>query len=172
MRGERREERGHFSHLSLFAPLAYASFIEELTLFYSMRRIDEIIIHCSATPEGRDYTVADITRWHMAKGFRTIGYHFVIYRDGSIHDGRPLAQVGAHCRDHNAHSIGVCYIGGLAVDGRTPCDTRTTAQKESLQHLIQVLRVRFPRIAVHGHRDYAPKACPSFDATVEYQKLR
>ena len=82
-----------------------------------MRKIDDIIIHCTATAEGRDVSVADIRRWHKARGFVDVGYHYVVYLDGSVHEGRPLAQVGAHCRGHNAHSVGVCYVGGLAADG-------------------------------------------------------
>ena len=73
-----------------------------------MRKITEIIVHCSATPEGKDYTVQDIDRWHRARGFKCIGYHYVIYRDGSIHNGRPVEQTGAHCQKHNANSIGIC----------------------------------------------------------------
>lgn len=80
-----------------------------------MRKISKIIIHCSATPEGRDYTVADINRWHRARGFRKIGYHFVIYRDGSIHVGRTKNEIGAHCTGQNSISIGICYIGGLSL---------------------------------------------------------
>ena len=136
-----------------------------------MRSINEIIVHCSATPEGRDFTIADITRWHKARGFRTIGYHFVIYRDGSVHAGRPLEQAGAHCLKHNKHSIGVCYIGGCATDGRTPKDTRTPEQKEALVKLLTELHNRFPHATIHGHRDFAAKACPSFNATLEYKKL-
>lgn len=136
-----------------------------------MRSINEIIVHCSATPEGKDFTVADITRWHKARGFRTIGYHYVVYRDGSIHTGRPLEQVGAHCLRHNAHSIGICYIGGCAADGKTPKDTRTEAQTTSLLALLRQLKDQFPNAAIHGHRDFAAKACPSFDATREYKKL-
>ena len=91
-----------------------------------MREIKSIILHCSATPEGKDFTVADITRWHKERGFRTIGYHYVVYRDGTVHKGRPVEQIGAHCEGHNKDSIGVCYIGGLMTDGKTPKDTRTT----------------------------------------------
>ena len=127
-----------------------------------MRQITQIIIHCSATPEGRDYTVADIDRWHRARGFRQIGYHYVIYRDGSIHIGRPLNEAGAHCQGHNAHSVGICYIGGLAKDGRTPKDTRTPEQRNSLQTLLHQLREDFPQATIHGHYEFAPKACPSF----------
>ena len=127
-----------------------------------MRQITQIIIHCSATPEGRDYTVADIDRWHRARGFRQIGYHYVIYRNGSIHIGRPLNEAGAHCQGHNAHSVGICYIGGLAKDGRTPKDTRTPEQRNSLQTLLHQLREDFPQATIHGHYEFAPKACPSF----------
>ena len=63
-----------------------------------MRKIDLIIIHCSATPEGKDFRAADIDRWHRQQGFKSIGYHFVVYRDGSVHAGRPIDQQGAHCK--------------------------------------------------------------------------
>ena len=101
-----------------------------------MRKINEIILHCSATAEGKDYTVADIDKWHKQRGFKCIGYHYVIYRDGSVHQGRPLNEIGAHTTGHNANSIGICYIGGCAKDGRTPKDTRTPQQKEALFSLI------------------------------------
>lgn len=136
-----------------------------------MRQINEIIVHCAATREGRDFTVEDITRWHKARGFATIGYHYVIYRDGSIHEGRPLEQIGAHCVGHNKHSIGICYIGGCASDGKTPKDTRTPEQKEALLSLLRRLKARFPNATIHGHRDFAAKACPSFDAFREYRHL-
>ena len=136
-----------------------------------MRQINEIIVHCAATREGRDFTVEDITRWHKARGFATIGYHYVIYRDGSIHEGRPLEQIGAHCVGHNKHSIGICYIGGCASDGKTPKDTRTPEQKEALLSLLRRLKARFPNATIHGHRDFAAKACPSYDAFREYRQL-
>ena len=136
-----------------------------------MRKINEIIVHCAATREDRDFTVEDITRWHKARGFATIGYHYVIYRDGSIHEGRPLEQIGAHCVGHNKHSIGICYIGGCASDGKTPKDTRTPEQKEALLSLLRRLKARFPNATIHGHRDFAAKACPSYDAFREYRQL-
>ena len=138
-----------------------------------MRHINEIIVHCSATPEGKDYTVADITKWHKARGYNTIGYHYVIYRDGSIHEGRNLGDEGAHCVGHNKNSIGVCYVGGLAADGKTPKDTRTPEQKAALIKLLKGLNVVFPETKhnIFGHRDFANKACPSFDATMEYKDL-
>lgn len=138
-----------------------------------MRKINEIIVHCSATAEGKDYTVEDITRWHKARGFKTIGYHYVVYRDGSVHAGRPVNEIGAHCLGHNANSIGVCYIGGLATDGKTPKDTRTGAQKEALRNLLKKLvkEYHLSKGSIHGHRDFAAKACPSFDATSEYKDI-
>lgn len=132
-------------------------------------KIKEIIIHCSATTEGRNYTVSDIDRWHRKQGYRCIGYHFVIYRDGSIHVGRAKNQMGAHCRGHNAISLGVCYIGGLAVDGK-PKDTRTPQQKASLRALIAQLREEYPEATIHGHNEFAAKACPCFDVKKEFGK--
>lgn len=137
----------------------------------SKRTINEIIVHCSATVEGKDYTVADITRWHLARGFNNIGYHYVVYRDGTIHNGRDVDNSGAHCTGHNAHSIGVCYIGGLATDGETPKDTRTDAQKAALLKLIKALKGIYPKATVHGHREYANRHCPCFDAKTEYKNV-
>ena len=137
----------------------------------SSRRINEIIVHCSATREGRDYTVADITKWHKQRGFNDIGYHYVIYRDGSLHNGRDVNLVGAHCTNHNAHSIGVCYIGGCKTDGTSPKDTRTDAQKAALLSLLKDLRKKYPYVMIHGHNEFANKACPSFDATNEYKNI-
>lgn len=131
----------------------------------------EIIIHCSATPEGKDYTIADIDRWHKERGFNKIGYNYVIYRDGSKHVGRKEDEVGAHCQGHNSISIGICYIGGLAKDGKTPKDTRTPEQKKSIIELIKDIKTRHPNAKVYGHRDFANKACPSFDAKTEYKDL-
>lgn len=135
------------------------------------RKITEIIVHCSATPEGKDFTVIDIATWHKQRGFRTIGYHYVIYRDGSVHLGRPEGEIGAHCTGHNAVSIGICYIGGLAADGKTPKDTRTKEQHEALLMLLRRLRAKYPNAKIYGHRDFAAKACPSFDARKEYAAL-
>ena len=135
-----------------------------------MRAINEIIIHCSATPAGRDCTVSQIRRWHLQRGFRDIGYHYVIYLDGSIHGGRPVSEVGAHCKGHNAHSVGVCYVGGLSDDGRTPKDTRTPEQKKSLGNLIRRLHELYPSATLHGHREFAARDCPCFDVG-EYRYL-
>ena len=136
-----------------------------------MRTINEIIIHCADTPAGRDNTVADITAWHKDRGFRTIGYHYVIYRDGSIHTGRPVQEIGAHCKGHNAHSIGICYIGGKSADGKKQEDTRTPEQKEALLSLLRQLKAQYPNATIYGHRDFSSKLCPCFDARSEYKSL-
>jgi N-acetylmuramoyl-L-alanine amidase len=142
-----------------------------LRLKKSRRTINEIIIHCTATPEGRDYPVAEIRRWHLARGFSDIGYHYIIHLDGKIEEGRDVNISGAHCTGHNTNSIGVSYIGGVKSDGVTPKDTRTIEQKASLASLLMELRKLYPRAKIHGHRDFANKACPSFDATSEYRKF-
>ena len=140
------------------------------------RTINKIIVHCTATPEGKDYTVAQIRQCHLARKFNDIGYHYLIYRDGSIHEGRKESLVGAHCTGYNAHSIGVCYVGGCVADTdpnwqRKPKDTRTPAQKSALLKLLKELRIKYPKAKIHSHRDFANKACPSFDATAEYKNI-
>lgn len=125
-----------------------------------MRKITEIIIHCSATTEGKDFTVEDIDRWHRQRGFNGIGYHFVIYRDGSIHAGRSKRQIGAHCKGHNTISIGICYIGGLSTDGK-PKDTRTAAQKASLHALVEQLQEEFPSPPFTATTSSPPKPVPA-----------
>ena len=131
-----------------------------------MRTIDKIIVHCTATKEGQSVTVADVTAWHKARGFVTIGYHYLIGLGGEIWTGRSEQQVGAHTTGQNAHSIGVCYVGGLDANMK-PKDTRTAEQKESLLRLINELRGKYPKATVHGHYEFANKACPCFDV-IEY----
>ena len=141
-----------------------------------MRPITEIIIHCSATKEGANFKAADIRRWHTTpppkgNGWKDIGYHYVVDLDGTIEQGRPPDQVGAHTKDHNAKTIGICYVGGRDANGNVK-DTRTAAQKAAIEKLVKALKTCFPTITkVRGHRDYAAKACPSFDARTEYQRL-
>lgn len=135
-----------------------------------MRQIDMIIVHCTATPAGREVSVAEVDRWHRARGFRSIGYHYLVGLDGSVAVGRPEAQTGAHCAGHNARSIGVCYVGGLDSKGR-PADTRTAQQRSALRRLLTALRRRYPGAAIHGHREFTAKACPCFDARAEYAGL-
>ena len=134
-----------------------------------MRKINEIIVHCSATREGQDISVDTIRQWHIKRGWSDIGYHFVIYLDGSVHEGRPLERIGAHTIGHNRNSIGVCYTGGMNKEYTKAKDTRTTAQKESLKNLLMSYKNKYKDIKIYGHRDFANKACPSFDATSEYK---
>ena len=130
-----------------------------------MRKINEIILHCSATPEGKDFRAADIDRWHKKQGWKCIGYNYVIDLDGKVEEGRPLSMTGAHTVGHNQNSIGVCYIGGVEKDNvKKAKDTRTIAQKESMYALVyQLLNLYNLSIAnVHCHNEFAAKACPSF----------
>ncbi len=137
-----------------------------------MRKIDKLIIHCSATPEGRDVKTEIIKNWHVnGNHWKDIGYHYVIELDGSVHKGRDESVIGAHCSGQNANSIGICYIGGIAKDGKTPKDTRTEAQKQSLIKLLKELKQKYPKATIHGHCEYANKACPCFDAKTEYEYL-
>ena len=135
-----------------------------------MRQIDKIIIHCTATPTGRTVTVKDVDTWHRQRGFQGIGYHFLIGLKGELWDGRQVETVGAHTLGKNARSIDVCYVGGLDLKGK-PIDTRTDAQKRALITLLKSLKSKFPKATIHGHREFAEKACPCFDARNEYKNL-
>lgn len=137
-----------------------------------MRTITLIIVLCSANKEGSTLRLADIDRYHRSLGWKGCGYHYVIPTDGTVEVGRPEAQIGAHCANHNCHSIGICYIGGLAADGTTPKDTRTDAQKASLLKLLAELHSRYPKALIVGHNTLNPqKPCPCFDAAAEYMSL-
>lgn len=123
-----------------------------------MREINKIIIHCAATPNGRDVHAADIDRWHKQRGWSGIGYHFVVALDGEIEPGRPLEVIGAHCKGHNRDSIGICLIG---------TDRFTQKQWRALERLLAHLSLRFPEATVHGHREFNPhKLCPGFDVSL------
>lgn len=135
------------------------------------RHVTEIIVHCTATRAGHVVTAADVDRWHRSRGFNSIGYHWLVGLDGTVEAGRPEARVGAHCVGHNTCSIGVCYVGGLDSAGKA-ADTRTTAQQNALTDLIADLCRRYPGAAVHGHREFAAKVCPCFDAAAEYRHLQ
>lgn len=137
----------------------------------SKRNITEIIVHCTATPEGRNTTVEEITQWHKQRHFATIGYHYVVYLDGTIHEGRDADIAGAHCLNHNTNSIGVCYVGGMDKNNKKAKDTRTELQKNALLNLLIDLKALYPKATIHGHRDFANKDCPSFNATLEYKRL-
>ena len=144
--------------------------VEDGPLMQGRESVRYLILHCSATRCDKDYTAEQLLRDHKTRGFRTVGYHFYIRRDGTITQHRKLLEVGAHCRPWNRCSIGICYEGGL--DGKgLPADTRTPAQKTALTQLLQELGRHFPAALTVGHRDLNPqKACPSFDAAKEYKK--
>lgn len=137
-----------------------------------MRLINEIIVHCTANTATSKISLQDIRDFHIHKrGWSDIGYHFVIFADGRVEKGRPVQRSGAHCKGHNSHSIGIAYVGGILKDG-TPSDTRTPEQKTAIVELIKQLKQAYPGIKrVSGHREYANKACPCFDAHAEYQRL-
>ena len=140
------------------------------------RKVDEIILHCTATPEGEDYTVEQIRQMHLARGFSDIGYHFLIGRDGKVHAGRPTAIAGAHCKGHNTRSIGISIVGGCP-PRTTPGwrdkskDTRTPAQEAALVKLVKEQLKQYPGATVHGHNEFANKACPSFNVKTWLTKV-
>lgn len=144
-----------------------------------MRKINMIVIHCSATEDGRDYSVREITKWHIKRGFRTIGYHFLIQLNGEISRGRKIEEIGAHAKGYNANSIGICYVGGLK--DKKPSDTRTINQIHSIRGLVAALKSIYDIDRIVGHRDLSVdlnadgmvtkdewmKDCPCFDVKTE-----
>ena len=137
----------------------------------SKRTINEIIVHCTATPEGRIETVQSIRNMHKAKGWSDIGYHYLIGLNGECWEGRNVNLIGAHCEGHNSNSIGVCYVGG--VDKKMQAkDTRTEKQKDALVALLKDLRKLYPKAKIYGHHDFNKgKSCPCFDAKNEYKNI-
>lgn len=146
------------------------------------RYINRLIVHCAATPEGKEFTSAQISDFHKVRKFSHyidpktnkrmyVGYHYLVHLDGSVEACRPEHVRGCHTSGQNANSIGICYIGGVAKDGKTPKDTRTPAQKASLISLLKRLKGKYVKAMIHGHREFAAKACPSFDAGKEYKGL-
>jgi len=135
-----------------------------------MRDINKIILHCTATPEGRDVSVDTIRQWHLDRGWSDIGYHYIIYLDGTIKEGRPVERQGAHVRGYNKNSIGIAYVGGCDAN-MSPKDTRTNAQKIAIWDLITELMNRHIDSTLHGHNEFSSKACPSFDVQKEYKDL-
>lgn len=135
-----------------------------------------LVVHCSATRPTQDIGVKEITQWHRQRGFDTVGYHYIIRRNGEVEAGRPETAIGAHVKGHNASSIGVCLVGGVNAAGK-PENNFTAHQFAALRALLRQLRSRYPTTRVLGHRDLSPdlnndgritpdefiKACPSFD---------
>jgi N-acetylmuramoyl-L-alanine amidase len=136
-----------------------------------MRKINKIIVHSTATPEGRDVSVDEVRRWHVEEnGWSDIGYHFLIALDGTVEEGRPIERTGAHTLRHNWDSIGVAYVGGMSIDLGKATDTRTEDQKEALVDLLVELKDAYGG-TVYGHRDFSNKECPGFDAKTEYENI-
>ena len=147
----------------------------------SKRIIKYLVVHCSATPEGRVHTAKDIDLWHRQRGFNEIGYNYVVLLDGTVELGRDVDKIPAHVEGHNIDSIGICYIGGCEPHGQLvngqliymPKDTRTKEQKEALVKLLKELKELYPNAVIQGHRDFAgvKKACPCFNAKDEYKNI-
>jgi len=131
---------------------------------------DKIIVHCTATPEGREVTGREIDCWHRKAGYNGIGYHYVVHLDGKVEKGRDERRIGAHTVGQNHCSVGVCYVGGCG-GAREQNPPRTAAQKAALIKLLKELKQRYPAAVIYGHRDFARKACPSFDAKEEYKNI-
>ena len=128
------------------------------------RTTDYIVIHCSDTPPSMDVGASDIDRWHRAKGWFRIGYHFVIRRNGEIEFGREVNQVGAHTLHYNERSVGICLIGGRKENSRQAENNFTPAQFETLEKLVTELEQKFPKANVVGHCQLNKgRECPSFD---------
>lgn len=137
---------------------------------------DFLVVHCSATSATMDIGVREITQWHLQRGFDTVGYHYVIRRNGKLESGRRESAIGAHVKGHNAHSIGICLVGGVDAANK-PENNFSSAQFTSLEGLLKELQNRYPNARILGHRDLSPdkngdgkitanefiKACPSFD---------
>ena len=138
-----------------------------------MRDIDKIIVHCSATQEGKEINAAEINLWHLKRGWSGIGYHYVVLLDGTIEYGRSIYKQGAHVKGGNKGSIGICYIGGVESERGSngkwiAKDTRIPEQKESLLLLLKTLKKMHKNATIHGHNEFAAKSCPCFDANKEY----
>lgn len=177
----------------IVGPKTWAVIFEDkgYVLKKSRRLITDLVVHCTASPEGREMTVDQIRAMHTApvskggRGWNDIGYHYVICLDGSIHNGRDVDFIGAHVSGHNSNTIGIVYVGGLATDCKTAKDTRTAKQKEALVKLLTELRKFYPSAKIRGHRDFSKdlngngiiepkewiKACPCFDARTEYKDI-
>ena len=172
------------------ARMGITAVAQALKLKKSKRVITDIVVHCTASREGLHQTVEQIRAYHTApvskggRGWSDIGYHYVVYLDGTVHEGRDVNVSGAHVSGHNAHSIGIVYVGGLDKDKKAK-DTRTEEQKTGLLSLLVDLRKLYPTARIRGHRDFSPdkngngiiepqewiKECPCFNAAWEYRNI-
>lgn len=145
-----------------------------------MRPVNEIIVHCSATRpnwlDGKSTAakVREIKLWHTRdRGWKDIGYHWVIDRDGTVARGRPEEQVGAHTIGRNVGTIGVCLIGGHGSSADDRFDENFTPEQDrALRALISDLRRRYGVLALSGHNQWAAKACPGFNVSTWHNSKR
>jgi peptidoglycan hydrolase-like protein with peptidoglycan-binding domain len=183
------QRENHLTPDGIVGPVTLARLLpkvaaEVLNIRKSRRTITDIVVHCTATPFGKDLSVDDIRKMHKKQGWSDIGYHYVVTLDGIAREGRDVDISGAHVSGHNAHSIGVVYVGGLDKNGKA-ADTRNNAQKAGLLSLLMDLRKLYPKARISGHRDFSPdlnhngiiepweriKECPCFDAKEEYKRI-
>lgn len=151
-----------------------------------MGRLLRLVVHCTATPEGREVSSEEIRRWHTApkgsggRGWKQVGYTDMVHLDGTVErlvpnngDGTVDPwEVTNGAAGYNSTSLHVVYVGGVAKDGKTPEDTRTDEQKRALERYVRDFRYAHPGADIVGHRDLDPsKACPSYDVRKEYAKL-
>ena len=128
-----------------------------------MRKLESIIIHCSATSEKQNFDVDDIRQWHTEKGWSDIGYHYVITRAGEIQEGRFIEKVGAHAKGYNDHSVGICLVGGINSETEKADANFTFSQYQALAKIKDQLFDAFGELEIIGHRDVSSKDCPCFD---------
>lgn len=150
-------------------PKFAGNYYNQIYLAGTQREIDEIIIHCTATPEGKWYDRNDVNAWHKQRGWSMIGYHYLVLLDGTIQVGRPIGMIGSHVKDHNEKTIGIAYVGGLDSDGKKPKDTRTQDQVDAIfwlcESLVKKYKIKKP---IKGHNEYdTGKACPSFSVKTD-----
>jgi len=136
-----------------------------------MRRITMIVLHCSGVMPNVHQDISVVDNYHRSKGWKGVGYHFYVRRDGTVEIGRRLEEIGAHCVGHNKYSIGICYEGGLNSAAQAE-DTRTPQQVRELRKLVERMHAYFPNAIIVGHHDLNPtKPCPCFDVVGEYADL-
>ena len=141
-----------------------------------MGRLRYLVIHCTATPEGREVSSADIRRWHTSpppkgRGWNQVGYTDMIHLDGRTErlvENNEDAwvdpwEITNGAKGYNSVSRHVVYVGGLASDAKTAKDTRTAAQLKTMTAYVKSFHKRFPDVRIIGHNEVAAKACPSFD---------
>ena len=142
----------------------------------SPRTVDLIVLHCSATRPSQNFTIERLQRCHKARGYGDYpGYHLYVRRDGTLYYCRPIRMKGCHVSGHNAHSIGVCYEGGVSNSPEYHCeDNRTAEQVVVLDEVLRLLHECYPDARICGHHELNPrKGCPCLDpcTAVQYKYI-